>query len=637
MRNNNQHHVASTSTFGGVEQKMTLDQNSLAHLMTVLTDLYSDPMLAVIREYSTNALDSHLAAGNPQPIVVNLPNDLNPSFEVTDHGVGLSVDDIVNVYSKYGYSTKRDNDVEAGMLGLGCKSALTYTDQFTVTAVKDGVRALAVVSRAEDGTGTIRIVDTSSTVEKNGVTISVPVSDIREFNNTARDFYRFWSPGTVLVDGEEPALDGIRVSDDLTIAEGLNSSYVVMGNIAYPVEQYKVNLAESLPYRMRVVIRVPMGAVNFTPSREALNYTALTYGTLRKLKDEVRALTTAAAQRDINAATTEPEVMDAIIKWWGIAAGPFTFKGQNVPMQFTDKDGIIDYNPTRYRKKAERTGSVDIRTMRDEKTCLIDGFKPSTLSPVHRKKLAAYCEENDIDATRFFVTEQPLGLPWTQNVERIDWEDVKAIKLVHSASGVRKVSDPEPIAAWDGQDWVELENTDEGDKVLVISPADRGSITPTGLIAALPGYRCVCIGRNRWDKFFRERPKARKARDVVIDLIAEFDKNLTDADLIALNSYNINIPPRLDPDKIDDPVLADAVRTYRASRTSTAPRQRELLVRVANNLGRYQGIPQKPGSGKVKSMTEAVDKYPLLRYAGTVDVRHLHEYINAVHTTRENN
>ena len=41
--------------------KMTFDENSIAHLMSVLTDLYSDKELAVIREYSTNALDAHKA------------------------------------------------------------------------------------------------------------------------------------------------------------------------------------------------------------------------------------------------------------------------------------------------------------------------------------------------------------------------------------------------------------------------------------------------------------------------------------------------------------------------------------------------------------------------------------------------
>jgi hypothetical protein len=61
-------------------KRMSFDENSLSHLMSILTDLYSDPALAVIREYSTNALDSHVEAGNTDPIEVILPSMLNPSL-----------------------------------------------------------------------------------------------------------------------------------------------------------------------------------------------------------------------------------------------------------------------------------------------------------------------------------------------------------------------------------------------------------------------------------------------------------------------------------------------------------------------------------------------------------------------------
>src|SRR5688500_12467525 len=98
---------------------MTFDENAISHLMSVLTDLYSDPELAVIREYATNAWDSHISAGNTDPIQITLPNPMNPMFTIQDFGVGLSVDELTNHLTKYGWSSKRDNDDEVGMLGLG--------------------------------------------------------------------------------------------------------------------------------------------------------------------------------------------------------------------------------------------------------------------------------------------------------------------------------------------------------------------------------------------------------------------------------------------------------------------------------------------------------------------------------------
>ena len=65
---------------------MTFDENSIAHLMSVLTDLYSDKPLAVIREYSTNALDAHRAAGNTAPIEVTLPSTLHGAGRHRLHG-----------------------------------------------------------------------------------------------------------------------------------------------------------------------------------------------------------------------------------------------------------------------------------------------------------------------------------------------------------------------------------------------------------------------------------------------------------------------------------------------------------------------------------------------------------------------
>jgi hypothetical protein len=41
---------------------MSIDPSGMAHVMSVLTNLYADAPLAVLREYATNARDSHVAA-----------------------------------------------------------------------------------------------------------------------------------------------------------------------------------------------------------------------------------------------------------------------------------------------------------------------------------------------------------------------------------------------------------------------------------------------------------------------------------------------------------------------------------------------------------------------------------------------
>src|SRR6185437_4514816 len=146
---------------GGDKIGMTVNQDSLAHIMSVLTNLYENPLLAIIREYSTNAWDSHVAAGQTRPIEVTTPNMLTSTLKIKDYGVGMDKEDIRNIYSQYGASTKRGTNEQTGMLGLGCKSALTYTGQFNIIAVKAGIKTSVVVSRSEDGYGVMEIVDES--------------------------------------------------------------------------------------------------------------------------------------------------------------------------------------------------------------------------------------------------------------------------------------------------------------------------------------------------------------------------------------------------------------------------------------------------------------------------------------------
>src|SRR6476469_3924392 len=140
-----------TSTLQGVKISMKINEDALTHIMSFLTDLYSDPEMAVIREYSTNAYDAHVEGFVDRPIEVTLPTNLSPFFRVRDYGAGLDEDDIREIYSQYGASTKRESNDVNGMLGLGCKSALTYTDQFTLTGIKNGICTEVAISRDENG------------------------------------------------------------------------------------------------------------------------------------------------------------------------------------------------------------------------------------------------------------------------------------------------------------------------------------------------------------------------------------------------------------------------------------------------------------------------------------------------------
>ena len=69
-----------------------IKESGLSHIFNVLRNqLYSDKVLAVIREYSTNAVDAHIEVGQAdKPIKVTLPTQMTPEFKVRDFGRGLT-------------------------------------------------------------------------------------------------------------------------------------------------------------------------------------------------------------------------------------------------------------------------------------------------------------------------------------------------------------------------------------------------------------------------------------------------------------------------------------------------------------------------------------------------------------------
>lgn len=328
-----------------------LDEASIKYIFGYLSDLYSDRALAFIRETATNAWDSHVEAGVTRPIEVTLPTDLSPNYVIRDYGVGLSPEGVYKTFGIYAYSTKRDSDEFNGMLGLGSKSIITYVDQFTVTAVKDGVRSESLITRGEDGVLHVLTPEqgVSQTQEPNGVTISIPVPTHKhhEVRDRAERFFSFWAPGTVLVNGEEPARAEVLVELDpqvFLVDDDEGEDRIIMGNVAYPLSygasrdlRNYVERRTGMRIRSQIHAYVPTGEVMFTPSRESLDYTDLTNGTLRLLAEFVADSLERKAESSIAAAKSLPEAFKASQNlskaFTKSAAGRFSLRwnGRRVP------------------------------------------------------------------------------------------------------------------------------------------------------------------------------------------------------------------------------------------------------------------------------------------------------------------
>lgn len=290
---------------------MTISVDGMEHIMNLLTNLYKDPELAVIREYFTNAVDAHVAVGQTAPVIVTLPTWDSPMYVVQDSGIGMSTEDIKNIYAQYGASTKRNTNDQVGAFGLGCKSALTTTDQFTVISNKNGIKSTVLISKTESGVNTVNIVNVTETPEANGTTVKIPIPDEYSFNSKASKFFNYCNPEVVLIDGKAPTglLENWTVVEELTPSgheirynhDRYVGTFLVMGNVPYTLDREEITNAISRLIKlekiqgissyalsdifnsMGKIFSVTIGSVDLTPSREGLRFTEKTNDVLDEL------------------------------------------------------------------------------------------------------------------------------------------------------------------------------------------------------------------------------------------------------------------------------------------------------------------------------------------------------------------
>src|SRR5579885_1217310 len=103
--------------------------------------MYSNPILAICREITSNARDAHREVKTPEvPVQITLPNHLEEYYKVKDFGPGISPDRMTNIFIKYTASTKRGDNVQTGGFGLGAKTPFAYSDSFSVVTVYNGIK-----------------------------------------------------------------------------------------------------------------------------------------------------------------------------------------------------------------------------------------------------------------------------------------------------------------------------------------------------------------------------------------------------------------------------------------------------------------------------------------------------------------
>ena len=254
---------------------MTLDLDSAQILMQMLSkNLYSDSIGSTIRETASNALDSHRRAGVDKPIVVSLEEvNGNYEFSVEDFGLGLDADDVENIISKYGKSTKRMSNAELGMFGLGFKSPLAYSSTFYFVARKNGIERKYMMYEGED-VNTIDLLYESETTEGNGVKVIVPVkySDYYSFKTKSKEQLAYFQNVYFNVPDIDNSFKILRTEHyQLSNISTDGFLHICLDNVYYPIDFAKLGISSiSFPVGLRFNLSDGLFP---TPNREAIRYT----------------------------------------------------------------------------------------------------------------------------------------------------------------------------------------------------------------------------------------------------------------------------------------------------------------------------------------------------------------------------
>lgn len=276
----------------GASSEFAISLPDEAHIMAILRDtLYSDKVLAVLREYSSNAWDAHQMSGKPDlPIKVTLPTEADPTLIIRDFGTGLSTEEIFRYFSQYGASTKRNSDTAVGMLGIGSKSGFSYSDSFTVTSFHGGMKKIFVAVLDETEKGIIQQLHEEPCGEETGIEIKMAVKplDIAEFTTTAQTLYQYFVPRPD-INTEIPPLpeaqltfqNGIIYDDPLHAGGWGRKEWVaVMGCVTYRINLEQLsNVGNGLPEFIKNIsgaLFFKIGEVQISASREELKYSQMT-------------------------------------------------------------------------------------------------------------------------------------------------------------------------------------------------------------------------------------------------------------------------------------------------------------------------------------------------------------------------
>lgn len=253
-------------------KKATINQDKLAKLQHLLTKgLYSDPISAVLVEWTNNAVDSVVQAGkNPieHPVLVKITEN---KLIVEDKGTGLNKEQFENVCMSYLSSTKEESNDVIGAFGIGMKSFMSLDRSATFTCRKDGKEWKFLAYQGVEFMEYDLLAEVP-TDKENGVVCELSIngwSEFTQFRDKAKQKLAYYD--TVVLQIQNNIINNqIIRSKDWQYSEyaDYNHIHLCLKNVLYKIDWDKLGIATIYtPIALRFNLSEGLKP---TPSRESL-------------------------------------------------------------------------------------------------------------------------------------------------------------------------------------------------------------------------------------------------------------------------------------------------------------------------------------------------------------------------------
>lgn len=252
-------------------KKAIINQDKLAKLQFLLTKgLYSDPVSAVIVEWTNNAVDAVVSLGkNPieNPVIVKVEKDL---FSVEDKGIGLSKEEFIDVCMSYLTSTKEESDDYIGCFGIGMKAFMSLDKSASFTCRKNGLESRYIAYQGAEFMEYDLIYE-KDTTEENGVKCEINI-DWREYDSfvsKAKQKLAYYDT-VLLYIGDSLVNNNIIRSNSWQYSQLNNTSemHFCLKDVYYKIDWEKLGIN---PIYVPIALRCQLNeGLQPTPSREGI-------------------------------------------------------------------------------------------------------------------------------------------------------------------------------------------------------------------------------------------------------------------------------------------------------------------------------------------------------------------------------